>query len=1100
MAFARTAVNTTGNTTSGSNQITGVVNTTGMFIDMVINGVGIPTNTLITNIVGTTITISNNATANGTGIGLTGQYITQSGTDADPSGLSAMTGVTTISQGSGGSLRKVYDLGNNQLLITGTLTHDPDFHEIIANVRYGLMYRTGSVVTYGVARTVNGKTTYSKGTGIVSTYVGDFFQLFGIAFQAGVFDWYGGVIKFSGAISHGGGSNFRTYSNDCVFQQHSVSGQFRSLGTPTFNGLTVQGVGVDFVFFLAGGWNNFSVNYERGYYQTPAGGGSNRTILNPQFANNQAYIDVVSNQASGTQQVTTIKNTDVFPRLGKLSNNSYADFPVVESLSMTISNSNNTLAQNVVAYIKDSDNGARKNSLVTNYINDRKYIATSNGSGIANLGDILTLVAIHNNLTDSTVNLDYRGNYGNSNADFDIYLGSYEHNPAVTKQSLIGNGGKSVAWTMFNDTNITLNRTNALAKLASSFTVDAATKTITVSANSGLEDLYDIAKAYKYNGTKENFETPAIDKLLVNANGLILTLAEDWDLVIETGVSLLKDTKFKEVVLTGTGLLTNNGTIDFPFTDSLGSRIAVFGLDPENFGVTWHLRYRKKAVGSTPAGAWINVSGTGNTTTILAEIASYDVMIRVPGYDWKTTEIDTNETLSLDVNLSYHVSANNTPQYTMSFNEDLEAVINFDYATNSVSIINTTGTIINPGFAEFYRATQRIQHIPALVWIWESPVTANSTSQKILIPTGNAISFFLTEDSNASVKATCPVIHQASGQSADDRVRGNSSGYSIILGSPATAESAGLQSAIVSDLLEKLGGSGYSVGTDSLKKIKDQLDLVKTKVDTIENYNDETLSGKVDAVKAVVDALENYNDAPTQDKLNSIKLAVDNLSNYNDTTLIAKVDAIKSVVDSIKTTVEDKTGYSLTTAQVEAIASTVEAHLLDEGDNQMLINAIVGAIGNANIDETALVAAIRADLERAGGKIDTIPTNPVLANDSRLNHLDADVSSRSTLTVQDIPEGLTVAEIEASTVLAKENTSQAIKTKVYTLDNADLSGLPTLAEIESSTVLAKEATLQELGTATTPATIKEELMPALTVINEGVKKASKIKTHKQNLP
>ena len=281
----------------------------------------------------------------------------------------------------------------------------------------------------------------------------------------------------------------------------------------------------------------------------------------------------------------------------------------------------------------------------------------------------------------------------------------------------------------------------------------------------------------------------------------------------------------------------------------------------------------------------------------------------------------------------------------------------------------------------------------------------------------------------------------------------------------------------------------------------------------------------------------------------SIKNKVDSLNNYNDAALVAKVDAIKIVADSIKTTVEDKTGYALTESQINQIAYTVESHLLNEGDSQQLINAIVGAIGNTNIDETVLVAAIRADLERAGGKIDStaakvdtlenanftdtnaliidlgsplqsedyvapdntgiasvkakvdaIPANPVLANDARLDKLDANVSSRSTLTVQDIPAGLTVAEIEASMVLAKENTSQAIKNKVATLVNADLSGLPTLEQIEASTVLAKESSIQELATATTPATIKEELLPALTVINEGVKKASRIKPHKQNLP
>ncbi|KAI9549894.1 hypothetical protein GHT06_005782 [Daphnia sinensis] len=446
----------------------------------------------------------------------------------------------------------------------------------------------------------------------------------------------------------------------------------------------------------------------------------------------------------------------------------------------------------------------------------------------------------------------------------------------------------------------------------------------------------------------------------------------------------------------GTFSFLNGAQITGVFADADGSRANVSNLDPEGFGVTWFLRYKK-----TASATWTNVSGTGNNATILIDLDKYTFMARVPGYDWKTLEVDTNESLSIDMNLQYQVSANNTPQYTMVYNEDLEQAIQYDATRQAVAVTNTTGAIIQPGFAELYQATQRIQHIPALVWGWTLPVTANSTSQKIIIPDGNPISFFLTEDSTASVKVTCPVIHLTSGESADDRVRGNSDGYSIILGSPATAESAGLQSAIVSEILEKIGGAGYVIGIDSLKNIKDQVNAVKAVVDDLENYDDTTLTAKVDEVKGVVDLLENY----------------------DDTTLISKVDAIKSVADGIATAVADKTGYALTPAQIELIAVTVESHLLDEGDNQMLINAIVGAIGNTNVDQVALVAAIRSDLERNGGKISDIK-----AKVDTLNNTDL-------------------------TTVAKEATLQQVKTKVDGLENADLSAVA--LEATSQSIITK---------------------------------------------
>ena len=69
---------------------------------------------------------------------------------------------------------------------------------------------------------------------------------------------------------------------------------------------------------------------------------------------------------------------------------------------------------------------------------------------------------------------------------------------------------------------------------------------------------------------------------------------------------------------------------------------------------------------------------------------------------------------------------------------------------------------------------------------------------------------------------------------------------------------------------------------------------------------------------------------------------------------------------------------NLSSADVTAAVPTtaeIEAALLNEGDGQALIDAIVVAIGNSNVDEVALVAAIRADLERVGGALDNIPTN-----------------------------------------------------------------------------------------------------------------------------
>jgi hypothetical protein len=83
------------------------------------------------------------------------------------------------------------------------------------------------------------------------------------------------------------------------------------------------------------------------------------------------------------------------------------------------------------------------------------------------------------------------------------------------------------------------------------------------------------------------------------------------------------------------------------------------------------------------------------------------------------------------------------------------------------------------------------------------------------------------------------------------------------------------------------------------------------------------------------------------------------------------ITAIKSKTDNLPASPAAVSDIP-TTAQ---IATAVEGSLLNEADGQAVLNAIVGAIGNQNLSEVSLVAAVRADLERNGGKLDSIPTD-----------------------------------------------------------------------------------------------------------------------------
>jgi hypothetical protein len=158
----------------------------------------------------------------------------------------------------------------------------------------------------------------------------------------------------------------------------------------------------------------------------------------------------------------------------------------------------------------------------------------------------------------------------------------------------------------------------------------------------------------------------------------------------------------------------------------------------------------------------------------------------------------------------------------------------------------------------------------------------------------------------------------------------------------------------------------------------------------------------------------------------------------------------------------DKTGYSLTSAERTAIAAAVESSILNEADGQAVLNAIVGAIGNQNLSEVSLVAAVRADLERNGGKLDNIPTTSAPSASTvagavrtelgtELSRIDAAISSRLAAASYTAPTTPPTAAQNASAVRTELSTelgrvdaavSTRLASSAYTAPaNSDISAI-----------------------------------------------------------
>ena len=89
-----------------------------------------------------------------------------------------------------------------------------------------------------------------------------------------------------------------------------------------------------------------------------------------------------------------------------------------------------------------------------------------------------------------------------------------------------------------------------------------------------------------------------------------------------------------------------------------------------------------------------------------------------------------------------------------------------------------------------------------------------------------------------------------------------------------------------------------------------------------------------------------------------------------------EIDANSTKLDAAVSSRLASASYTAPTTPPTAaeIATAVEGSLLNEADGQAVLNAIVGAIGNTNLSEVSLVAAIRSDIERSGGKLDAVPS------------------------------------------------------------------------------------------------------------------------------
>jgi hypothetical protein len=1022
-----------------------------------------------------------------------GTNINQSGVDTDPSGLSALLGVNTYRVG----IQAVYDLGVLRLALTGSAAvfyYDANRHCIVWSNQVSAIELTigsGRTLTITGARTDGTYTApfYPRALAMPRVLpVGDstYLPAHRSVLNSGTLNISGVWFDTNQVAELGGTANI----TECKWSATDQNSNYRmNSGGITINGMELYNMSLTLLASAAA--LNGMRFYNSGY--TPVSLPS-VAPSNPRIYTDWNFLGAlpIMNNFSGNANYVEFRNFGDWAGF-KLATNSAVNMAArfVKNVSVNVINTLGVGITDAIVYRLDTNNGSR-----VTYTADEHFIQ-STVSGVAT-GRILALIGrlptgAANNSTQYTAFMDCR-NAANDQSGNDIlrYV-SYEHLLDKRPVNLKGTLTLFSEQTLLNDTNVTLTRTNAIAKLASSFTVDPITKILTVTANSTYDDLYDALKAYKATANAVNLATPTLDTLIVTPNGTSLEAYTGWSLVVNTGITLSRGTKFEKIIfnaitLIGTAQITGvyqdtTGTSTVLTISGFGANSAVYVEDnnaiqkyfnadvtgsvviyiPPTATGSWY--YAVEKYGNQRQSDFFTFSGgqkaivvkaiedTGISVTNSATVGAYTSLENPDKiYDYVAFLRLSEPHISYGQIVFKDGKSLDLQNASMLENQSATNVASFNYDTKLLTI---KSLVLNTGIT-----------FDKIIATPPATITANTNEQiNVLIEDANGdSSLTLLGGDNLGYKlwkvpSSSPVdVDPTSGVLLATLSNNTSafrfigiSGFDIIgvdLSSGVKRRTSMVKGVYIQSFYV---GNQIQLATDAPQLIENnqKLDELILKVDTnldvavstrladadyvepataqsVWEYETRTLTS-AGAAGATLAEIEASTILAKEGTSQSIKTKVDTLSNYNDTALVAKIDAIKTVVDSIKTTVEDKTGYSLTTSQVELIAYTVESHLLNEGDNQMLINAIVGAIGNTNIDETVLVAAIRADLERVGGKLDVIEVST--------NNIEMNVPS----IIDQLDGKPTLAEIEASNVLAKEATTQAVKTKVDTLENPDFT-------------------------------------------------------------
>ena len=430
-----------------------------------------------------------------------GATITQTGTDADLSGLSAISGVTTTAFNSNFT---IYDLGSNRLEIQGTLTHDPDVEMLVYSATGTTDVTTPVIVitstgtyNYGVERTGNGNSAYSSGVGLMCVREDTGGQREWRTNQKGLIQNNSGTLNLKGgaissakplglagydAASNDGASTLNIKNTKIFRPSGLASSERREIrlddATNTISGSVENLIMDGFLITHRNLPATFSVTLVNSAIGQLAGG-PNASVLRDLDTSGNIRSDYdlgTDDFDTGAKFYTVINasegsNTRCMPKEGVGGNRQLGGAIIQKEVSFNVKDSSGSVINGVKVYASDTDNSYRKNANGQDHTADKVYEYTTDANGDTETITVTTAITNIDSEDSSgtsinytrwdTVNLnnrykvDRRGLDDSGDDIFTFKFIEYGKSISTTNQALKGLGELVVNWVLFDDLVIT---------------------------------------------------------------------------------------------------------------------------------------------------------------------------------------------------------------------------------------------------------------------------------------------------------------------------------------------------------------------------------------------------------------------------------------------------------------------------------------------------------------------------------------------------------------------------------------------------------------------------------------------------------------------